>query len=130
MAVHSFHIGVFFLFFTTTYVSFSIIITYLFSHNDNYSSQMGPLVLFTNYGTFMIFSIVAPAFKKSPKTLLIAGSLTYMVYFIVAIFEPKGLIGNIILLSCSCISGAGAALSWLNQGAYMEQLLREHNIPY
>ncbi len=47
---------------------------------------MGPLVLFTNYGAFTIFNLIAPAIKKQPKTLLIAGNLTYVVYFVVAIF--------------------------------------------
>ncbi len=91
---------------------------------------MGPIVLFTNYGAFMLFNIITPAIKKTPKTLFIVGSLTYVVYFIVAIFEPTGPLGNAILIICSCISGAGAALVWINQGAYMEQLIREENIVY
>ncbi len=44
------------------------------------------------------------------------------------IFGLKGAVGVLALVIVNVLSGAGAAVIWVNQGAYMEQVFREQKV--
>ena len=74
-------VGTFYLLLVTTYASFSFIVTFIYENKAN-QGFVGPLLLATNYGTFLIANLYAPsvrlAFKNQMKLAALAYTLNYI----------------------------------------------------
>ena len=116
-------LGTFYLLLVTTYSSLSYIITYIYDQKEGYEF-VGPLILASNYGTFLITNLFAPSVRLSYKTQMKIAAVCYTVNYVTqAIPAGKGLSIFLIVLG-SMVSGFGAALVWVVYGAYIKSLCR------
>lgn len=83
---------------------------------------MGPLLLVSNYGAFMLINIFAPFIKISYKKQLIIGSLCYTINYAIEIPVIMNPFGVFLLILGSVLGGFGAAIVWVSQGGFMTAL--------
>lgn len=69
-------LGIFFLILVTTYSSFSFIITYIFTHDEEQYTWKGPLTLVVNYFTYFVVLTFTPMIKNEKKMFFLA-ALSY-----------------------------------------------------
>ena len=117
--------GVYFLLMTTTFSSFSFIITEIFEKQGKF--YIGPLFLASNYGVFLIANTFVPSLRLSYVNQLKLGSVLYTLnyLFVLIPFPPE--IETMFLTFGSMLGGLGAALIWVVYGGYIKSLVKQLN---
>lgn len=74
-------VGTFYLLLITTYSSFSFIITFIYENRAN-EGYVGPLLLATNYSSFLIANLFAPSVRFSFKNQMKFAALAYTINYV------------------------------------------------
>ena len=83
---------------------------------------MGPLLLATNYGTFMIANIFVPYLKIQYKSQFLFGAVCFSINYVLEIPDLLNTFGIMLLIFGSILGGLGAAMVWIGQGGFMNIL--------
>lgn len=112
---------------TTTYSSFSQIITYITQNADEQFSYTGEVSLIVNYITYLVGLTSAPSLFKFKKLFLLA-ALCYFFNYALYLLELENIGGLIISIIGAIVGGYGASILWVSQGGYMMRLFKTNKI--
>ena len=118
-------LGVFYLLLVTTFSSLSYIVTYIYDHKEGYEF-VGPLILATNYGTFLITNLFAPSIRLPYKTQMKIVAICYTFNYVTQSIPASKALNIFFIVIGSMVSGFGAAILWVVYGAYIKSLCKVH----
>lgn len=92
---------------------------------------MGPVLLLSNYATFLVVNTFAPSIRLSSKTQLKIGALLYLGNYLLQIFTGllpvESAFGIMMSIVGAMMGGFGASMIWVCYGGYMEALIKQNN---
>lgn len=122
-------ISLFFFFLFTPFSSYMTILTHIYEQAD--LPGIGPATLASNYITFIISTIVAPAVRFPLKLQLLFGGVFYTFNYSSGIFaamtDQAGLKFTISCLG-SALAGCSAGFLWVSQGRYIHLVCQKFGI--
>lgn len=121
-------VSIFFFLLFTPFSSYMTILTHIYEQAD--LPGIGPATLATNYLTFIISSLIAPASKAPLKLQLLAGGIFYTLNYSSGIFAAlTDIPGLKFTISClgSGIAGLSAGFLWISQGRYIHEACEINN---
>ena len=108
----------------TTFASLSYIVTYIYDHKEGYEF-VGPLILATNYGTFLITNLFAPSIRLSYKRQMKIAAVCYTINYVTQSIPAEKALNIVLIIVGSMVSGFGAAIVWVVYGAYIKALCKK-----
>ena len=128
---NSVQLGIYFMLMFTSYTSFSTIIGQLYRQEGYFN--LGKYSIFANYGSFMLFNMVAPSIGtrvNSKWLMLIAGccySFNYFTGFIITFFQDNITKVYSVVIFGAVLAGLSASILWVSQGNYMHIICEREN---
>lgn len=98
----------------------------MYENSDKGFKEMGPVLLASNYFTFLIANSFAPSIRMSVTSQMKVAAICYTLNYVSEAFLLPDNWGIAFSILGAMIGGYGAALLWVCYGAYMKALCKFH----